>query len=346
MDGLLKNLQGGQMKEKPKKTQLLQWHPAFYAGIQIDLSEESFRLDFESEHQLGTRPKEIDVLIIKKNPEDKIHKNIGKIFRVHNIVEYKSPKDYLSIDDYYKVLGYACFYKADTPKEDAVKASEITVSLVCRNWPHKLIRHLADIRHLCLEEQEQGIYYIRGDIFPVQIICTAKLQPEKNIWLMALTNNLKQGEVVECLLKEYRKHQRNVLYKSVMNLIIRANKEIFEEEKEMCEALRELFKDELEVGIAAGIAERLPKMIEEQVKEQVEERVKEQVEERVKEQVEERVAEIVEERVAEAKREGIHAFIADNIEEGFPVSRILEKLEKRFGLTSENAQNYLKPFSV
>ncbi|MCA5962238.1 hypothetical protein LC724_20220 [Blautia sp. RD014234] len=38
----------------------------FYAGIQIELEAEADLLLFENEHQLGTKPKEIDVLIVKK----------------------------------------------------------------------------------------------------------------------------------------------------------------------------------------------------------------------------------------------------------------------------------------
>lgn len=49
-----------------EKKEVLQWHPAFFAGIQIELEEEREYLSFENEHQLGTKPKEIDVLIIKK----------------------------------------------------------------------------------------------------------------------------------------------------------------------------------------------------------------------------------------------------------------------------------------
>lgn len=44
------------MAEEEKK--ILQWHPAFYAGIQIEFEEESYKLKFENEHQLGTKPKE------------------------------------------------------------------------------------------------------------------------------------------------------------------------------------------------------------------------------------------------------------------------------------------------
>lgn len=44
----------------------LPWHPAFYANIQIEFEDEASKLTFENEHHLGTQPKRIDVLIIKK----------------------------------------------------------------------------------------------------------------------------------------------------------------------------------------------------------------------------------------------------------------------------------------
>ena len=125
--------------------EVLQWHPAFYAGLQIEFEEEKDNLIFENEHQLGTKPKEIDVLIIKKEKDVPIKKNIGRIFRKHNIVEYKSPTDYLSIDDFYKVYAYACFYKADTEKQNSIPISEITITFVCKRYPGKLINHLKKV---------------------------------------------------------------------------------------------------------------------------------------------------------------------------------------------------------
>ena len=85
-----------------KSRELLQWHPAFYAGIQIELAGEREHLSFENEHHLGTKPKQIDVLIIKKDGDYQVQKNIGRIFRGHNIIEYKSPADSLNIDDFYR----------------------------------------------------------------------------------------------------------------------------------------------------------------------------------------------------------------------------------------------------
>ena len=62
------------MKRKPKNTRALQWHPAFYACARIEFSEEAEEFYFNNEYQLGTKPKEIDVLIIKRNPDRKIQK--------------------------------------------------------------------------------------------------------------------------------------------------------------------------------------------------------------------------------------------------------------------------------
>ena len=44
------------------RTKLLQWHPAFFAGIQVDLDAENSELSYVNEHQLGTKPKQIDII--------------------------------------------------------------------------------------------------------------------------------------------------------------------------------------------------------------------------------------------------------------------------------------------
>lgn len=46
-----------------EQEQMLQWHPAFYADIQIELTEGASNLRFENEHQLSTKPMEIDRLV-------------------------------------------------------------------------------------------------------------------------------------------------------------------------------------------------------------------------------------------------------------------------------------------
>lgn len=256
------------MERQQKK--LIQWHPAFYAGLQIELEEDADKLIFENEHTLSTKPMQIDVLIIKKNSKESIKKNIGRIFRRYNIIEYKSPEDYLSIDDFYKVYGYTCFYKASAKKQNEIPADEVTITFVCKNYPRKFTENLIEVKKIQLENMYDGIYYLIGDIFPIQLIVTSELSVDANLWLRELTNEIESSNEVNVLVNEYSKHEHDELYKSVMNVIVNANNEKFQEAKSMCEALRELFKDELvekyedgfENGINKGISQNIETTIE------------------------------------------------------------------------------------
>ena len=42
----------------------IQWHPGFVAAMGMEFKEDREKLDFESEHNLNTRPLEIDLLIM------------------------------------------------------------------------------------------------------------------------------------------------------------------------------------------------------------------------------------------------------------------------------------------
>lgn len=55
---------------------------------------------FEKEYNLNTKPLEIDLQVIKKDADVQIVNEIGKLFRGHNIVEYKSPDDHMDIDTF------------------------------------------------------------------------------------------------------------------------------------------------------------------------------------------------------------------------------------------------------
>lgn len=90
----------------------VQWHPGFIAAMNLELTQNKKDLFFEKEYNLNTKPLEIDLLIIKKEAMTEIASEIGKIFRGHNILEYKSPEDHLDIDAFYKTTAYACLYKS------------------------------------------------------------------------------------------------------------------------------------------------------------------------------------------------------------------------------------------
>ncbi len=122
-------------KSKAEKKQKLQWHPAFAAALEMELLENKDDLEFEREHNLNRKPLLIDCLVIKKKKDVVIKNEIGKFFRKHNIIEYKSARDSLSIDDVAKTQGYAHLYKAYGESINAVKFDEVSVTLIRESKP-------------------------------------------------------------------------------------------------------------------------------------------------------------------------------------------------------------------
>ena len=230
----------------------LQWHSGFSAALRVELEDELDELCIEDEHMLSKKPMQIDVLVVKKKGEQPIRKNIGRIFRKHNIIEYKSPEDYLSINDFYKVYGYTCFYQSETKRVKDIPPEEITMTFICNHYPQKLLEHLKKFKGIEVEKQEAGLYYLLGDSFPIQLVIVKELSKEENYWLQTLRCNLKTGEEIQEVVRRYEQVKHKAYYSDVMNLIVRANQKQMEEEKNMCEALNELFAEELKEADLRG----------------------------------------------------------------------------------------------
>ena len=118
--------------------------------------------------------------------------------------------------------------------------------LLKRMYPYKFLKHLEYFRWISIKQIDAGIYYLNGEYFSIQPIVTSRLSYESNLWLSSLTDDLKGYDIIDIISSEYLKHKRDKLYELAMNIIINANKEQFEEAKPMCEAIRELFKDEFD----------------------------------------------------------------------------------------------------
>lgn len=73
------------------------------------------------------------------------------------------------------------------------------------------------------------------------------MSPERNLWLYSLTDTLEDMSVTRQLLEDYKKNKENQLYQAVMEIIVKANeKRLKEGKRDMCNALLELMKDELD----------------------------------------------------------------------------------------------------
>jgi len=242
------------MERKNKKGRgKTQWHPAFCEAIQQELSDYRDSLEFKFEHPLNSEPLCIDLLIIKKPKDVVIDKNIARIFRADNILEYKSPGDYLSVNDFLKVNAYANLYAVITP---GVDFAELTLTFVENRHPRKLLQYLTGTRGYTVEETSPGIYKVSGDYLPIQIIESGKLSEQENLWLKSLKKGL-QTSKVGVIINEIDKSGNKTSLSAYLDVLLRANPEAFSEARNMAKRKRSPTFEE--VFTRAGI---IPEWIE------------------------------------------------------------------------------------
>ena len=222
----------------------IKWHPAFAAAIQLEFKEYKEHLDYEIEHQLTKEPLRIDVVIIKKLDDIEIDKTTGKIFRKYNVMEYKSPTDYFSINDYYQVKAYAYLYKVlseETNKEGEnhktvkIDIEDITISIVTSKYPQKLIKHLKEKQGINTVKIKRGIYYLKNTDIKTQIIVNNKgLDKKEAEYLKLLQKKQEDGELLKKWVNEFINNIKNPLYEIIMNVITETDpNEIMEVYKSM-----------------------------------------------------------------------------------------------------------------
>lgn len=231
----------------------IQWHPGFYGAAELEFISNKGDLEFQREFNLSKEPIRMDLLIIKKLSNVRTENEIGHIFRKFNVVEYKSNDDALSIDDYYKTVGYACLYKGLGETVDQIPANELTISIFRESYPREMFEAMKNLG-LEIKERYPGIYYISGKqaLFDTQVVVTKQLNRETRRTLRVLSKHVKEEDVrafvEEAALISEPGDRNNV--DAVLQVSVSANKEIYEAirrcDKVMCEALRELMKEDFE----------------------------------------------------------------------------------------------------
>ena len=249
-----------------------QWHLGLKPAVDLELADERPNLSYFREFSLNQQALEIDLLIIKKEGDQSIRNEIGRLFRKYNIIEYKSPKDELNIDTLYKVGAYTSLYKAYGDTVDERRADEITTSLIRKAKPVRLFRYFEE-HGIRLENPFKGIYYVKdGVLFPTQIVVTKELNPQEHMWLTALSDGMQKQQLKDLLLKVESFHTKldRELAEAVLGVAIRANWRVAQElrgDGNMCEALMELMEPEIN-KIRENVREETTQQVTQQVTQQ------------------------------------------------------------------------------
>ncbi|MCM1441844.1 MAG: hypothetical protein NC131_21925 [Roseburia sp.] len=313
----------------------VQWHPGFVAAMNLEFAENRNDLEFIREYNLNRKPLEIDLLVIKKEKDASIDNEIGAIFRGHNIVEYKSPKDHLNIDTFYKTQAYACLYKAYGKTVDSVKADDVTVSLVRDSRPEGLFRYFEGHRY-SVRNPYSGVYYIQDVVmFPTQIIVTKELETDAHVWLKALSDRVGKQDMAKLLERISRLTEQGdrELADSVLEVSLQVNRKAIEEmegDDSVSDAVLEILQPLVEPIIEA----RMEPIIEARMEPIIEARMKPIIETRMEPIIEARVE-------ARIKRENIQGMIEILRDLGHEDTEIRQIIEKKYGLSDEETAEYV-----
>lgn len=232
----------------------ISWHPSFASAVQLELGSYGGRLVYDTEHELNRQPLRIDLLVVKKDPGLEIENEIASAFRGHNILEFKSEQDSLTIDDLYKVLAYGCLYKAYGTGVNAIRADDVTVMLIRHGKPTGM---LSDVESLGYQvaHKAPGMYDIDGLLFPVRVVVSSELDCGQHIWLTSLSSNLETMQVRNLLsaMATLDDEGRRRLAEPILNVVTLANTDVIErlkEEDEMGKTIYEVMKPEIDEAIA------------------------------------------------------------------------------------------------
>mgnify|MGYP002711793767 CR=1 FL=1 len=148
-------------------------------------------------------------------------------------------------------------FRSDADKGEAIEIGrrfeKLGYTIYATRYPQKLIKHLEWVQRYKIRNVSPGIYYIYGDIIPIQIVVLSQLPLDENLWLRILSNKLDDPEIIERMLQEYEQHKDNPLYSSIVEIVAQANQLLFRKEgSTMSETLEAIINEKLDAREKRG----------------------------------------------------------------------------------------------
>ena len=240
------------------KDKKVQWHPAFYGAMHLELRENKEDLEFTEEVILNTLPLRVDMLVVKKKYPCEIQNEIGRKFGKHNLIEYKSPDDSLNYDVFFKGVAYSYLYKSNETHVDEIALEDVTLTFVRERKPIKLLKKLQKEK-FHIKEKWPGIYYIiKEGYIKIQIVVSKELSWENHGWLNSLSEKVSVQQAIQLIETTERLENlddRNYA-ESLWDVVETINKETIEKVREgksmACRILTEIMQPKIDEAYDNG----------------------------------------------------------------------------------------------
>ena len=242
-----------------KDAEKIEYHYGFY-GVMRCKYECGFtrkELELQQEVELGDRPLRADAIFVIYLEKIPFTDALGGRLNKRNVIEYKSPGDSLSIDDFFKVVGYACIYKSDGKTVNEIPLKDVGVFIFCYAYPRKTFAILKEMG-FSVSEAQSGIYCVEvASSLSVQVVIIPQL-PEGYEGLKILAPRAKKDSVLK-VLEDARKNNDPYYIEHIeagLRVSMAANPELYEEIREegiMVDVFGRIFSKELKEQKTEGI---------------------------------------------------------------------------------------------
>lgn len=231
------------------------WHAGFEAYLKVDAHDaEGGIAEVIVEHPLGEAAPRIDFIIWLHEEGTRLNKEIYRIFRRFNVIEYKNPHDMLNWRVIHKVIGYANLYVGLAENEGDRPKEQVTISIFRAVKNPELFMELEKLGHL-VPDQTKGIYHIDGlTDFPFQIVIMTELEGKEYAAARAMIDGDRASlEDIKDFMDSVNEEEDEIVkehMRVVLNLISEKNptkfNELIRRDKEMSPKLMEILKPEIE----------------------------------------------------------------------------------------------------
>ena len=231
------------------------WHSWMDAMLHIALHK--YPVEIVREYLLGNQPPRADFLILEEEQVIDLGLGIFRIFREHNIIEFKDPGDELSVSVLWKCVGYASFYI----HLKGISENQVTLTLMRGAKPINLFKKMKN--YIVADEEEKGIYHIKNWYmpFPIQIIVTTELKGPEYAGFRAISNHPRLQDISQMFQNNEQETDPEMIgfYRAYWNISSRLTGDVLEEARrrypQMERTILDIFKPEIDAKISLAVRE-------------------------------------------------------------------------------------------
>ena len=185
-------------------------------------------------------------------------KEVFRIFRQKNVIEFKGPGDRITRETIRKVIGYVNFYIGTAKPEESVKSDNVTASIFTSDGNDKLFDEL-ETEGILEKTNNPKIFRVKGmtDI-PFQIVVSGELQGKEYAAYRVLRNKVDEKDV-EFLLDRIRNTEdpdSRERLRRILNLVELKNAGTVAEKIKEDDDMRDVFMEILKPQIDERIKQR------------------------------------------------------------------------------------------